>query len=263
MSEYMRQTPPAKTLDNIDHTGTLFEALHPAQTPPVPPSPPIVAAKRRQRIHEHRHPLTIEQRQERIARRCGQEAIDLALDRPYHDLGGHASDAFEELAGDPFEALVEKAEPWMRDIRLVVDRYGVPELTVPEIGAMTKPDQKALALHFDGFMVRLKAAHRLIAAADGDVTAYAVLERRYGKRTREEMIAYLPILEELHEALHERGIAQELRRVAYEVAPDSNKREEMRRRDDRLHGYPQVFFDGTKPRIERLPHHDDRYRPIS
>lgn len=258
----MRQTPPARTLDTIDHTGTLFEALHPAQETPILDQPPVtISPGRRQRTHEHRHPLTIDERRERLSRRCGQQAIDLVLDRPYHDLGGHASDAFEDFVADPFESLVEKCEPWMRDIRLAIDRYGAPELTVQEISTMTKPDQKTLALHFDGFMVRLKAAHRLIAAADGDVTAYPVLERRYGGRSREEMIAYLPILEELHDTLQERGIAQTLLRIARDVAPDPGKREEMRRRDDRLRGYPQVFFDGTKPRIERLPHHHELYRP--
>ena len=248
----MQPVERPRIFEELDHIGTLFEELQPS--PGVLELAPLPAARMHQRHveQERRYPLTLEQRQAQLARRVGQQAIDMVLDRPYHDLGGHAPGTFDELADNPFESVMEKSKPWMRDIKIAIDRYGAAELTVTAIESMTKSDRKTLALHFDGFMRRLSAAHRLIAAADGDVAAYPLLERRYGRRSHEEMINYLPALEELHDALQHSGVPQELHGIAHRVSPDPNRREEMRRRDDRAHGTPQVYFDGVKPRIERV-----------
>lgn len=236
----MKQADPEKTIEEI--------------------APPVAISVRRER--KHHYPLTVEQRQALQQQRLGQRALDaVLLDRPYQELGGHKAGAFDNQVDDPFESLIDGCEYWMRDVRLAVDRYGVPELTTVGIHAMTKVDQKVLALHFDGFMARLRAAYRLIAAADGEVRAYPLLEQRYGQRSHDEMIAYLAVLKELNIALHANGVAQALHAVAHRASPDRDKREKMRKRDDENHGHVQVFFDDTKPRIERLPHHDNRPMP--
>jgi hypothetical protein len=260
MSEYMRPVKAPMTFDQLDHSGTLFEATEPEEAQEKI-TPPVTTRVRRGR--EHNYPLTVEQRQVLLQQRLGQQALDaVLLDRPYQELGGHKPGAFDDQPSDPFESVIDGCEYWMRDVRLAIDRYGAPELTVEGIQAMTKADRRVLSLHFDGFMVRLKTAYRLIAAANGDVGAHSVLEHRYGPRSHDEMIAYLGVLENLNSALHANGVAQALHVAAYRVSSNKDMREKIRKADDESHGHVQVFFDGTKPRIERLPRHDNKPMPV-
>jgi hypothetical protein len=100
-------------------------------------------------------------------------------------------------------------------------------------------------------------ARRLIKLADGDVRFYSQLEDWYGKsRTHDEMIDYSSRLRALAMTLDLTGVAQSLNREALLVSSKQVNREKARRKDDKIHGHPQVVFDGTRPYIERLPHHD-------
>lgn len=268
MSEYPQPPKLPKTLDQLDNTGTLFETLSESQQQEEMQQPLVPVPVRRLREHEHRYPQTVEERQAWLAQNLAQRAIEEALDdraSPYLELGGHhGSELIDDVTPRLFDELIATFEPWMRDIRLAVDRYGAHELTPDRIRSMTKADQRILALHFDGFLERLKVAHRLISAADGHVDYYPLLEQWYGKdRDQEGMIAYITTLEKLAEALHAAGVAQLLHHIAFDVSHDQKKREAARRRDDMKHGHPQVYFDETKPRIERLPHHDHKRQPVA
>ncbi|MNL66545.1 hypothetical protein D3C87_1910310 [compost metagenome] len=100
-------------------------------------------------------------------------------------------------------------------------------------------------------------ARRLIKLADGDVRFYSQLEDWYGKsRTYDEMNDYSLRLKTLTTTLDLTGVAQSLNREALLVSSKQASREKARRKDDKTHGHPQVVFDGKKPYIERLPHHD-------
>lgn len=248
--------PPA--LEHIDHTETLFEEL--VEVGKVPKDDSDVSEIDDTLAQEHSHyPLTIEQQQARIKYNLAQRAIGALYDRdsPYGELGGHPPDTLQDQIDANFESLIDDFQPWMRDIRIAFDRYGISELTTEGIAVMTDADRKVLALHMDGFLDRIGMARRLIKLADGDVRFYSQLEDWYGKsRTHDEMIDYSSRLRALAMTLDLTGVAQSLNREAFLVSSKQVNREKARRKDDKIHGHPQVVFDGTRPYIERLPHHD-------
>lgn len=247
--------PPA--LERLDHTGTLFENfVEEKDTTKDDFATDEIDEMAQEKFH---YPLTIEQQEARIKYNLAQRAIGALNDRdsPYGELGGHPPDTFQEQIDANFESLIDNFQPWMRDIRLAFDRYGINELTTEGIAAMSEGDRKVLALHIDGFLDRIGTARRLIKLADGDVRFYSQLEDWYGKdRTQDEMISYSARLKTLTTTLDSIGVVQSLNRTALLVSPKQAAREKARRKDDKIHGHPQVIFDGIRPYIERLPHHD-------
>lgn len=247
--------PPA--FDHIDHTGTLFEQF--IEEEPVLDLDPIADEFDEMAQEKFHYPLTIEQQEARIRHNLGQRAVNELNNRdsPYGELGGHLPDTLQDKIDANFEALIDNFQPWMRDIRVAFDRYGIGELTTEGIAVMSDADRKVLALHIDGFLDRISTARRLIKLADGDVRFYSQLEDWYGKsRTHDEMIDYSSRLRTLTATLDLTGVAQSLSREALLVSPKQAIRDKARRKDDKIHGHPQVIFDGTRPYIERLPHYD-------
>ncbi|MFI5212720.1 MAG: hypothetical protein ACHQTE_02040 [Candidatus Saccharimonadales bacterium] len=193
-----------------------------------------------------------------IARAALRDQLSLGPTTAYEELGGglRQANVEQELSREqPFDEVLRAYKPWMRDINLAVEKYGVLELTLDGIDAMTKDNRKILAIHFDEYMDRLRTSHRLIYAADGDVRHYDLLAKHYNKdntRTREEMIRYAHVLESLNVALQSTGIPHKLHSIAHTIEPNAAKRSLRHKSDDQRHGDMQVVFDDKKPRIERV-----------
>lgn len=246
-----------RVFEHIDHRGTLFEDF--AEQKTVLEDDPVTDEIDEIAQEKFHYPLTIEQQEARIKHNLAQRAIGSLADRdsPYGELGGHLPDTLQDQIDANFDLLIDNFRPWMRDIRLAFDRYGLNEITTEGIAAMSNVDRRVLSLHIEGFLERVGVASRLIKWADGDVRFYSQLQEWYGgDRNQAEMIDYASLLETLTTTLASSGVSQALQQAALSVSPSQKKRQAIRRKDDKSHGHPQVVFDGIVPSIERLPHHD-------
>lgn len=238
MSEYT-EAPRPKPLKELDHTGTLFESLE--QTPHHHTRK---LGSRAIRIVAHPH--TIQELREH------HEEPQDKRETPYDELGGHRS-ADDERS--QFEKIADEAQPWMTDVAIAVDWYGLHELRGEAIQAMTQDDRRVLALHVDGLIERMSAAHRLIGAGAGDVGTHQFLEKRYGKqRTPEEMLAYMKTLEDLRQAIRAQGVIGALHRAEQKLFSLSQRERDKKYKDDvENHGHIRVVYDQhRKARVQRV-----------
>ena len=247
MSEYPAGSPRLPSLEDLDHTGTLFEDL--PRTPQADGALGKRAVRQAVKIVAHPHTTT-----ELKARHHLQEGHDEERQDAYRELGGNPTD-YDSLP--LFDQLAEDFEPWMTDIDMAINRLGLHELASDTIARMTKADQRLLAMHVDALLERMEAALRLIGASAGDVSLYSFLEKRYGaKRTPEEMLNYMPLLKRLHKAIHEQHIIGALHTAAPDVfAGSRQQRNERYNRYLRSHTGPIAvgYDDNAKPRVEKPP----------
>lgn len=249
MSEYTGASPSHPPFDKLDHTGTLFEDLAEGQASGARQLGSR-AVRRVATVVSH-PPTTTELK----ARHHPHEDTEEPRDDAYRELGGNQSVYDDRLP--LFDQLADDFEPWMTDIHIAVNRLALHEIASDTIMRMTKADQRLLAMHVDALLERIATAHRLIGAADGNVSAYGFLEKRYGsRRTPEELIAYMPTLERLREAINERHIMGALHRAAPEVF--ANSREVRNKRYNaylrRRQGPIDVGYDSSgKLRVQEAP----------
>lgn len=247
MSEYAG-LPRSKSLKDLDNTGTLFEGL---DQPESHARKLGGRAVRSSQIIEH--PQTIEGLKAR--HHLGEHADE--RESAYHELGGNRTE-YDNLS--LFDQLAEDFQPWMTDVDLAMNHYGLHEQSPETIQAMTKADQKKLALHVDALMARMATAHRLIGATEGNVSEHQFLERRYGaRRTPEEMIAYMPVLEKLNRAIHEQHVLNALHQAAPELFKlTPHERNERYGRNIRKYGHVQTGYDRNHKLRTEQPKQTDR-----
>lgn len=142
---------------------------------------------------------------------------------------------YDELGGRQFnlyQDLFEGYQPWMRDVRVAVERYGLLEMSRSDVAAMTQKDQRILGLYVDGFAEGLTSIKRLIEQYEGDVTRHEFFNKYClnGYRpTVQEMRHYGQRVGLLERALRERGGYGQLLQVARDVQPNSSKRHRTRK----------------------------------
>lgn len=208
-----------------------------------------------ERTTPFRFPLTVTEqlRQARMAEGVMPRTIESA----YDELGGHAHPM---TCAEQTERALDGYEPWMRDIHVAVERYGLLELTAQSVAAMTQKDRDTLALYVDGFREGLRSARQLIASKDGDVR-FDDFFTKYQRHTPAEMIAYGQRLAALQELLDAQTGYTSLIRHAYatwggDTKQGAQKRHQVRRRNKITKGdTPFVVFDEahSKWRVDYTP----------
>ena len=197
-------------------------------------------------------PRSIEDHQQNIYRRdLAREAFrDINL-TAYEELGGglisHRPPEGLQVE-QAFDAILRHYQPWQRDVRIGVESLGILEMTPAMIDEMNKSDRQTYARHFEGYMDRLSTNHRLIAAAEGKVEYYPLLEKTYGTiPTPGELIEYsLHTLEPLYLALRNTGLPQKAFSITHQEKMSGYERAQQLKRDKHRHGEMQLVFKKMK-----------------
>lgn len=286
MSEYAaghRPTPEHLSFDELDHTGTLFEgrasgttSIESLDTSPEPA--PQVAPDLTPRWH---YPEKTAERQSREAL-LGVLAVAAHQDdepsgsRAYSELGGgHGQeDAYRRAAGERskpenLEIILTDYEPWMRDVTLAVERYGLLDMGPDDVERMTQHDREVLSLYVDGYMEGLASIKQLIVQFEGVADRHDFFNKYTttdkGAPTPEEFNSYLHTLDALSQVIHQQGAADQLvRYAAAEISPVDKQRQAKRKRNkDTKRDTPRVYFDekGSKYRVELVPLRGDTTPP--
>lgn len=256
MSEYasgynnLPESPQEVTdyLQNVE--GTLFEDVAPRQI-----GVRAIESAATDQPPAQRAPFTATEWSVRAARQRMQQ-VEAQYDQPetpYDELGGRRN---EPTTAERIETVLQGYEPWMRDIEVAVERYGLLELTRESVAAMTKKDRDTLALYVDGFREGLHSARMLIHDHEGDVGAVDFFSK-YGRHEPAEMRAYSQRLAALEELLNTQSGYVSLIRHAREKWGEGDqavrKRHQVRRRNKvTKKNTPHAVYDGThqKWRIE-------------
>lgn len=132
----------------------------------------------------------------------------------YAELGGGISSHREAAPSLALEnVLDEDYEPWMLDVRLAVEQFGVVDFSPSELRAMKSEDFQKYSLYFYNFLQSIDMHANLIIGAEGrtDIDGGA-LRDRFGERAPEELNKYLNTLKWLKTDLEATGIPQMVRR---------------------------------------------------
>lgn len=285
MSKYAGGYPPNQTspsFDQLDHTGTLFEGRVPVATQSVEERAPNNASTSLPQTTEQRagktYPELISQRQSSkigvfvVARYEDDKAGDDERVSPHHELGGLIthSDRLAEAEHSREENLahvLDAYQPWMRDVTLAVERYGLIDMTPDDVKQMTQSDKNILSLYVDGFMEGLSSIKQLISQFEGVAERHEFFDK-YSKTSHKtptpgEFMAYGQTLEALSQLIRQQSAAESLvafakkRKSSRDARAASRKNNKLTKKDT-----PRVYRDEAgKYRVELIPLSQDLSPP--
>lgn len=205
------------------------------------------------------YPLTVLDRKAALTASTGvsmgRSVVAAERMTPYEELGGHRYP--QEARDGGLNEVLRRYQPWMRDVAVGIERYGLLDMNPGDVDRMTVADRELLALYVDGFMSGLTTVKRLIAGYAELPTDHEFIVSKYnphGERTKQELLDYRGTIDLFGEALKQKGVAGRLQQVAINRRPYPDKRHTARKSDKAKGlGTPRVIFDVSgKPRVERV-----------
>ena len=192
--------------------------------------------------------LSIEERLRRLEKARDESP---AVDTAYSELGG-------AVDFDVRYQLLSSYKPWMRDIQIAVEEYGLFDMTAADVEHMTVKDRDILALYVDGFHDKLLSTKMLIRTFRSDVVGQPYMDRYKTKGyrpTSSELVSYQTQLYQLETVLSLQGACKKLVECAHDKQPFKDRRQKTRRKNERdKKDMPRVYFDAKqeKYRVELI-----------